>query len=158
VDVDIERRVFGTNTFKIVGSTIADESGAWSFTARARKSASYVAAPQSNGKCEGRASSPIDVLVQAKILIHKRTGCRIAGDVYHPGQVRGKVLPAARGTEIYLDARRGGKWRRDSKTTIGKGSRFRLHTFSCGRKVRLVWDQQSVTALGAMRTIRVPRR
>ena len=124
LQVDITRRIYGTDSFDTVATMDVNGDLTWTYTALGDLNASYVATVRSTPSCPGMSSSPVDVLVKAKVAIARLPeGCE--------GSLRGRVLPANDG-RVRLQRRVDGTWKTVSADRLNDRSRFALNADGCG--------------------------
>lgn len=129
--VDLRRRVYGTDSFETIASLDVAADRTWTFTGRAERSASYIAVVRSSPNCTGQSSSPLELLVKARIdLDALPSRCR--------GIITGRLLPASSG-KILLERRAKRGWTKISTGRVDQAGRFALRSRSCG-SLRLKWE------------------
>ena len=131
--VDLSRREFGSDTFEAIATLEVGEDLVWTYTGLPEANASYMATARDTGSCEGRSSSPVDVLVKVKIAAAAPARC------VRDATVRGSVAPSRPGTTVALQRRSAGKWRKVDADKLNNDSRFRLETDKCRGHFRIVW-------------------
>jgi hypothetical protein len=122
--VDIQRRVFGSDSYETIATMDVNGDRSWSYTALTDKSASYVAVVRSTRSCDGQGSTPIDVLVKAKIKT-------LSLPRYCAGAIDGRVLPAGQG-RVALQRKVKGTWTKVGTDKLDGQSEFTLTARGCG--------------------------
>ncbi|MDQ3964190.1 MAG: thrombospondin type 3 repeat-containing protein [Actinomycetota bacterium] len=140
--VELSRRLAGANSFKLIATLDVSDDMTWTYTARGRKNASYIAKARSVGGCEGQSSAPTDVLVRAKLIAKVPARCR--------GRITGRLLPARDEGRVSLQRRRQGEWVKVRSGRLGDNSRFRIRAPRCGT-FRLVWKSDGLNLRTAKR-------
>ncbi|HWL65345.1 MAG TPA: SBBP repeat-containing protein, partial [Actinomycetota bacterium] len=144
--IDVVRRVLGTDTFKPVGSALTTE-GQWLLDVTATKTASYKAVVEATETCPGYSSRLVEVQVKAAIDIEKAGSCASAKTIM------GRVRPNHAGTNVLLQARRQGDWVAVDRARLNELSRFRLTRETCRSEHRVVWRSRSKLVAGASRRL-----
>jgi len=112
-------------TYRAVGETTTRKDGAYRFTVRARRSASYRATVKS---AVTTATTAVAVASSArKIVVVARIGARAtrhlrAGDRV---RVRGRLRPALRGRLVQVQRATGRGWHTVDRARTGRGGRFK---------------------------------
>jgi hypothetical protein len=148
--VNISRRKHGTTTLEHVGSAVSRQDGSWSIGFIAHANASFVATPASDSACEGTESTPVTVLVRAKLSAGPQGDCR--GGT----RITGSVRPRSPGSTVRMERRRDGRWEKLSFTLVSRSSRFRLHAPGCGR-YRIRWLDNDPTNAPASLELKLRR-
>ena len=146
LEIEVSRRIHGTNTYESLSSIPVDGAGEWGLQVIGQRNASYVAQVKETDSCRGEASVPTDVLVKAKIAARTPVRCS--------GNVRGRVLPAYEGSEVVLQRRVKGRWVEVASDRLDDRSRFVLRAVRCGLH-RVTWSEQGATNEGAKRRFRL---
>jgi hypothetical protein len=146
LQVDIQRRVSGTDAFETVATVDVAGDRTWTYTALADRNASYIAVVRTRPDCDGQSSTPVDVLVKAKIRMSSIPhGCS--------GSVVGRVLPASANSRVFLQRKGPNGWKRVSGDRLNEQSLFHLTATACGT-YRIVFDG-SATNLGTTKQLQL---
>jgi hypothetical protein len=140
-EVSIQQRVYGSDSFVEVARVPAKD-GAWSYDFGSRFSSSLTAKPMTKGNCEGRAASPTDVLVKAKITARPPRRC--ANDP----SVTGRIAPDHPGTRVRLESKDWGPWTTVDRARLNDSSKFNLTLPECRGRYRIVWSADDPRNLG----------
>lgn len=147
LEVEVSRRIHGTNSYAVAASTPVNGAGQWGLQVIGQRNASYVAQVKKTDTCQGDASVPTDVLVRAKIEL-ERPRCS------NRAKITGQVLPDHDSTIVRLQRRRATRWRTVDTDELDRGSGFTLQARSCRGRYRVIWPRQGVTNLRGMRAVR----
>jgi hypothetical protein len=140
--VDVLRRIYGQDSFTSVRTVPVALDGSWSVTLRSENSAAYSARPVGGTACDAATSTPLDVLVKAKV-----TASSVACDGASP-RVQGRVFPDYAGSTVALQRRSQDGWRTVAFRKLDDRSRYVFSVKRCGA-LRVRWSQQDVRNLGA---------
>ena len=137
--VEILKRTYGSDESASVASAQVTADGTWSTTMSSAMNASYTARPSATERCDGQMSSPVDVLVRAKV-IPQTMRCDVMGTL------RGRVAPNLAGTKVALQRKTArGSWKRIDVAELNDRSRFVFRQVPSGcRATRVVWTKQDV--------------
>ena len=145
LQVEITRRVYGTDSFETIATVDVNEDLTWTYTGLSDVNASYIATVQSTPTCAGKSSSPVDVLVIAKVKLSRiPERCN--------GSLRGRVMPDNDG-RVRLQRKANGTWKTVSRDRLNDRSRFELDADDCGLH-RIVFGS-SATNLGTTKQLRL---
>ncbi len=137
VEVDLLRKVAGTDAWEVVASATPDDSGAWGLTVTVDKNANYAAETDSGGVCSDNRTHEVQMSASAVVKIlsykHKRN------------VLKGEVSPEYPGTTVKLFQKKGGTWRKLGTDKLNRNSRFKFHEgLRNGRVYKVAWKKQSV--------------
>lgn len=133
--VEILRRRLGTAAYRRVASAAVSRARDWRVLLRPRVNAVY-AARAVTPNCATATSSPVKVLVGARVSVRRPRSCR--------SPVRGRVLPAQPQTTVLLQRRSSGRWHTRASARLDRRSRFRLPPSGCRRGWRVLWPSQNL--------------
>lgn len=150
--VEVSKRVHGRSRSRVVARPRTDDRGTWGVKLRSPRSASYVGVVDTNGR-DGEMSSPVDVLVQAKVKVFRLRRLERSCDPAQP--IAGKVRPRYRGSKVRLGRKVKGSWRIVDRDRLNGRSRFRLEVRRCKGTYRVEWPSQDDRNARAARTFRL---
>ena len=137
-NVEILKRTYGTDELSSVATAQVAPDGSWSATQSSATNASYAARPAATDLCDGQTSSPVDVLVRAKV-IPQTMRCHVTSTL------RGRVAPNLADTKVVLQRRSRGAWKRIDVARLNDRSRFVFRDVPRGcRPTRVVWLKQHI--------------
>jgi hypothetical protein len=145
-EVQILKRILGTETFKPVGTALTEER-TWQMELTPLNTASYKAVVEATESCPGYSSRLVEVQVQAAIEIEQADACVRAKSF------KGQVRPKFEGTKVLLQKRRRGDWVIVDRSRLSESSRFVLTRESCRAEHRVVWRSPSKLVAGATRRL-----
>lgn len=140
LEIDISRRIHGTDTYRHIATTPVTGDGTWGLRLGARRNASYIAQVRDTDNCRGETSTPTDVLVRVKVKVKAKSKAPRSCDGREV--VRGKVRPNHADTKVILQKRTRKGWRKVDSDILNKKSRFRLRARRCGLH-RVAWRTQA---------------
>ena len=145
--IDISKRRHGQTGHGLVRSGLpVSDDGFWSTTLRSSMNATYVAKVRNTSECDGQISSPVDVMVWAKVVILE-SNCR---------RVSGEIRPDKTRSEVVLK-KRGERWTPVDRSTVKSGSTFTLRVPRCLKDYMVVWPRQGEENLKGRQRFRARR-
>lgn len=133
--VEVQKRQHGKNLYREYRTTATDDDGNFQLTIRPTKGADYQAIAPGEGSCDEATSAAVPVLVKVKVTI------KVVDGPNGP-KVKGRVIPGHRGTNVTLQRRKGGSWKRVDRDSLNRRSRYLFNDIEMSGRYRVMWPKQ----------------